>query len=397
MTTPSTSREALGVFLSQPCSSRSVSWFTVVAFAGWAGCSFSSTAPGTSGNGDASVPVVDGPIASIDAPPGATCYGPAGWQACFATVPTGNVMLKATINTDGGAPCGATPTGWAASQPAACFITGDTLTVPGGGTVATGHKPLVLIAKSLITIAGELDVVIKGAPPIECPLFTKTPNPAAASNVGGGGGAGGSFTTRAGNGGDGDGGAQNGQAGAADLAAPGYLRGGCPGQAGGAENPPEAGDGGLGGSSVYLLSGGEISIQGAINASGSGGRGGDKRAGGGGGGSGGMIVLFAATITIPAAPAPAPVLIANGGGGGGGSTGNRAGTGSDPSVASATAPTPGSGNGGNGYPATANALDGNGGAGTGDGGGGGGGAAGYIQSNHPLPGATVSPSVVIVP
>jgi hypothetical protein len=377
---------------------RSVSWFAVVAFAGWAGCSFNSTASGTGGNRDASVPVVDGPVAPpIDAPPGVTCYGPAGWQACFATLPAGNVMLKATINTDGGAPCGATPTGWAASQPAACFITGDTITVPGAGTVATGHKPLVLVAKSLITVTGELDVVAKGAPPTECQAFSKNPNPAAGGNVGGGGGAGGSFMTQAGNGGNGNGGSQNGQAGPVDPAAPGYLRGGCPGQAGGAQNPPEAGDAGLGGSSVYLLSGGEIMIQGAINASGSGGGGGDKRAGGGGGGSGGVIVLFAATITIPAAPAPAPVLIANGGGGGGGSTGGKALAGGDPSVTSATAPTPGMGNGGNGYPATANALDGTSGAATGDGGGGGGGAAGYIQSNKPLPGATVSPSVVIFP
>jgi len=396
LTTPSTSREALGVFPIQPSCSRNVSWLAVVAFAGWAGCSFNASAPGNNGNHDASVAVGDGPAAPpIDAPPGATCYGPAGWQACFTTLPAGAKMLPKDINTDGGAPCVAPPAGWGAPQPAACFIIGDTITVPGTGTTATGRKPLVLVAKSLITVTGELDFVTKGAPPTECQMFGKDPNPAAVGNVGGGGGAGGSFVTQAGNGGNGDKGSQNGQAGPFDVAAPSYLRGGCPGQAGGAAQANDAGPVGLGGSSVYLLSGGEIALQGSINASGTGGGGGDKRAGGSGGGSGGMIVLFGATITIAAAPAP--VLIANGGGGGGGSIGNKAGPGSDPSVASATTPTPGSGNGGNGYPATANALDGNGGAGTGEGGGGGGGAAGYIQSNRPLTGATVSPSVTLYP
>lgn len=388
------------MFPIQPSCSRTISWLAVVAFAGWAGCSFNASAPGNNGNHDASVGgQLDGPAAPpIDAPPGATCYGPAGWQACFTTLPAGAKMLPKDINTDGGAPCVATPAGWGAPQPAACFIIGDTITVPGGGTTATGRKPLVLVAKSQITVTGVLTVATtKGAQPTECQAFGKDPNPAAGGNVGGGGGAGGSFITRGGNGGSGDNGSQNGQAAPFDLAAPAYLRGGCPGQAGGAANPPEAGDPGLGGSSVYLLSGGDIALQGAINASGSGGGGGDKRAGGGGGGSGGMIVLYGATITIPAAPAPAPVLIANGGGGGAGSTGNKAGPGGDPSVTSATAPTPGGGNGGSGYPATANVLDGNGGQGNGDGGGGGGGAAGYIQSNHPLPGVTVSPSVILYP
>jgi hypothetical protein len=371
----------------------------VVALVGWAGCEFSSTAPSSNGNGDAGAPVVDGPVAPpTDVPPGVTCYGPAGWQACFAALPTGNVALKGTLNTDGGAPCGvAPPMGWAASQPAACFVVGDVITMPAGGTVAMGRKPLVLIAKSLITVTGVLEVVTtKGALPAECAAFGKNPNPAAGGNVGGGGGAGGSFMTRAGNGGNGEGGSQNGQAGLADQAAPGNLRGGCPGQPGGATNPPEAGDPGLGGSSVYLLSGGEIALQGAINASGSGGGGGDKRAGGGGGGSGGMIVLYGATITFAATPVP--VLIANGGGGGGGSTGSKAGAGGDPSVTSPLAPTPGSGNGGQGFPAIANDLDGTSGEGGGGaGGGGGGGGGGYIRSNKSLSGATVSPPAEIDP
>jgi hypothetical protein len=369
------------------------------ALAGWAGCSFSATATGN-GNIDASVDsslAIDAPV-GIDAGPGVTCYGPAGWQACFNAAPTGNVMLKGMINTDGGAPClGMQPAEWAARQPEACFIVGDTITVPGGGTVVNGSRPLVLVANLLITVTGVLDLASnsgdKGTQPSECQLFSQDPAPPGVNpDVGGGGGAGGSFMTRAGNGGNGDGAAQNGQASQADAIAPTHLRGGCPGQAGGALAAGDAGTVGLGGGSVYLVSGGEIAIAGGINASGAGGQGGNKRAGGSGGGSGGMIVLYSARLTVSLAPA----LMANGGGGGGGSTGNQALDGSDPSVTSPLLPANGGGNGGQGYPATLNVLDGTGGAGSGDGGGGGGGGAGYIRSNKPLAGAVVSPVADIV-
>ena len=333
--------------------------------------------------------------ATIDGSPGTVCYGPAGWQACFDPAPSGNVNLPGTINTDGGAPCLATqPMGWAAPQPTACFIVGDTITVPAGGTNVNGHKPLVLVARSLITITGVLDVASRrgetGTPPSECQPFSKDPN-VPGGGVGGGGGAGGSFMTRAGGGGNGDGGAQNGQASDADAAVPTHLRGGCVGQAGGALIAGDAGTSGAGGGSVYLVSGGEIVI--ATTGSGR-----IDDAGGGGGGSGGMIVLYSTTLTVPAGP----VLIANGGGGSGGSQsqgGAKGGDGSDPSVASPLAAAAGGGNGGQGYPVAAlNDLDGTGGtAGTGGGGGGGGGAAGYIRSNKPLTAAIVSPPATIVP
>jgi hypothetical protein len=349
---------------------------------------------------DASLPDVPTTIdggPGTDASPGTVCYGPAGWQACFDAAPTGNVMLLGAINTDGGAPClGMSPMGWAAPQPIACFIVGDTITVPGGGTVVTGSKPRVLVANRLIAVTGVLDVASKrgdiGPPPSECQPFSTAPN-VPDTGVGGGGGAGGSFITRAGDGGNGDGGAQNGQASQADIMAPTHLRRGCPGQAGGALAAGDAGTLGLGGGSVYLVSGGEIAIVGAINASGAGGQGGNKRAGGSGGGSGGMIVLYSAKLTVSLAP----VLMANGGGGGGGSPGNQAPDGSDPSVTSPLVPTPAGGNGGQGYPATLNALDGTGGASGGGSGGGGGGGGGYIRSNQPLTGATVSPPVSIAP
>jgi hypothetical protein len=206
--------------------------------------------------------------------------------------------------------------------------------------------------------------------------------------------------TKAGNGGNGDSATQNGQASSADTMAPTHLRGGCPGQVGGASAAGDAGKVGFGGGSIYLISGGEIRLQSSINASGAGGGGGIKNsAGGSGGGSGGTIVLYAATITIPTAPAPA--LMANGGGGGGGAVQNtRGGDGSDPLLTSALQAAGGGGpNGGNGY-AVINPMgvDGASASATGGGGGGGGGGgAGYIRSNKPLVGAVVSPMVDIVP
>jgi hypothetical protein len=399
------SREAPDVRHLPSPPSVSFSWFAAAALVGWAGCGFSSGARGI----DASVDT-QGPDVPIDTPPGVTCYGPAGWLVCFNPVPSGDVTLPAMINTDMNtkAPClTAPPMGWAAPQPAACFIVGDTITVPAGVTDVKGSKPLVLVANRLITVAGVLDASsTRGEPPTlptECLAFSTNPDPPGASTVGGGGGAGGSFMTRGGNGGDGDNGSLNGQSGLADTVPPTHLRGGCPGQAGGAAAAADAGTVGRGGGVVYLISGGDIAIVGAINASGAGGRGSDKRAGGSGGGSGGMIVLYGATITVTPASPPAAVLMANGGGGGGGSTGGKASDGSDPSLLFSLASAPGAsvnngGDGGKGYPvATVNELDGTGGPSNGAGGGGGGAGAGYIRSNKPLTGATVSPAADIVP
>jgi hypothetical protein len=353
---------------------------------------------------DASVgvpPGIDAP-GGIDGGSGMACYGPSGWQVCFASAPTGSIILPSTINTDGGSPClGMQPMGWTAPQPAACFIVGDAITVPSGGTKVNGAKPLVLVARSSITIAGVLDVArhkgVTVTMPTDCFNFSQTPD-APDISVGGSGGAGGSFMTRAGNGGLGDGGTQQGLANPADAVAPTHLRGGCPGQEGGASSFGDIGTPGAGGGSVYLVSGGDIALQSAINASGAGGGGGRNRAGGSGGGSGGMIVLYSATLT----PSLTPVLMANGGGGGAGSPGSiKAPDGSDPSVTSPLTPAAGgatsSGQGGQGYSATGSALDGAVGASIGGGGGGGGGAAGYIRSNHSPTGATASPPADIIP
>jgi hypothetical protein len=287
--------------------------------------------------------------------------------------------------------------GWASPQPAACFIIGDTITVPTGGTNVNGGKPLVLVAHRLVAVAGVLDVASHlgdmVSPPTECRAFSQVPN-APEVGVGGSGGAGGSFMTRGGNGGLGESGSQSGQANAADVTAPTHLRGGCSGQAGGALAAADAGIPGAGGGSVYLVSGGEIDIQRAVNASGSGGGGGNARAGGSGGGAGGMIVLHSPMITW----SMTPVLIANGGGGGSGSQGAKSPDGTDPSVLYPLLPVDGGGNGGSGYPVvTPSDADGINSSLASAGGGGGGGAAGYIRSNKPLTGVMVSPPADIVP
>jgi hypothetical protein len=406
LTIASSRRQAPDMPRIQPSNSGSVAWFAAVALVCGVGCGFNSPGSGNNGGSDAAgvdgPPVVDAP-GDIDGGSGMSCYGPSGWQVCFAPAPTGSVTLPSTINTDGGAPClGTQPMGWASPQPAACFIVGDAITVPGGGTKVNGAKPLVLVARSSITVAGALDVArhrgATAATPTECPNFSQTPDVPDAT-IGGSGGAGGSFMTRAGNGGLGDMGVQIGVANPADAAAPTHLRGGCPGQVGGAAMASDAGTPGTGGGSVYLVSGGDIALQSAINASGAGGIGGKNRAGGSGGGSGGMIVLYSSTLTV----SPTKVLMANGGGGAAGSQGTAKGNdGSDPSVTTPLVPTAGGisatgGQGGQGYPATGGALDGAAGGSGGGGGGGGGGAAGYIRSNKPLTGATVSPPVDIVP
>ena len=403
LTTPTASREAPDVRDNQPFLSASVSWFTAAALAACAGCGFSSRGGGNNQGPDASVdaPDVDASMPPNDGGSGLTCYGPAGWQACFTSPPTGSFNLPGTINTDnpgGKDPClSMQPMGWSAPQPDACFIVRDTITVPGGGTMVDGSRPLVLVAKTKITVGGVLDVASHlgdtGTQPTECQPFIQDPNPPSTGNVGGGGGAGGSFMTQAGSGGHGDNSTQNGQASPADTTAPTHLRGGCPGQAGGATAPTDAGAVGLGGGSVYLLSGAAIVLQKSINASGAGGQGGNNRAGGSGGGSGGMIVLYSTTLTVSAGS----VLMAHGGGGGGGSTGNKAPDGNDPSLALPLQPASGGGNGGDGYPATMNALDGGNVTRGGGGGGGGGGGAGYIRSNHMLTTAVVSPPAEIVP
>jgi hypothetical protein len=397
--------------------------FSVVVVAGAlgaGGCGFDGRS-GSQSPPDALPPGPDGSIpdaALPDAPvvgPGPGCLGADRLPVCVDTPPTGSLTLSGTLDTDHGDPCLATqPASWAA-QPAACFVMARSIAIDS--LTVIGHRALVVFATSHLTVAAKLDVASHrsplgavatgpGSPSMECSGFSRDP----VNGPGGGGGAGGSFMTLAGDGGTGD--VTNHGGGLPHdplVGAPGRLRGGCPGQvaAGGGVD-----DGGAAGGAVYLVSGGDIAIDGTINASGAGGAGGTADNGGSGGGSGGMIVLFASAITTT----PASALIALGGGGGGGAASASAGVpatgaganGSEPQLASPSAAAAGGsggaytgggdggdgGNGGSGFPATGANLDGVSGE-DGAGGGGGGGGAGYIQSNQSLGPATVLPAAAI--
>ena len=373
-------------------------WLAAAALAG--GCGFGAA---VSRPGDGTI--ID---AAVDAPPdiaaNLTCYGPAGaWRVCLDAPASGATVLPPMIDTDKDSRClKAQPAGWTeAMQPEACFIQGETITVPAP-TAVTGGRPLVLVASTQITVNGVLDVashVISTKPPrtsADCKAFGRAPE--SVSNGGSGGGAGGSFITRAGNAGEGQDNqgalVTNGVSALEDGVAPAHLRGGCAGQVGGAKNAGEAGRPGGGGGAVYLVAGGAIALNAIINASGAGGAGGNKGSGGSGGGSGGMIVLHSPQITSGAAGG----LLANGGGGAGGGTTPANGVdGSDPSLFAPFAPTPGGNNGGMGFPASSNQLDARAGSVAGAGGGGGGGASGYIRSNTATGAITLSPGVDLVP
>lgn len=301
------------------------------------------------------------------------------------------VVLPPTVDTNGGSPCATQqPVGWIqAGHVPACVVFARTITVDS--TTVRGSRGLVLAATESIHITGSLDVSsrmgIAGPAALTAPCDTL-------SDAGPrSGGAGGSFMTAGGHGGahmnpSGAGGLP----GAALMTPPPALRGGCPGQQGGDSVSP----GGHGGGAVYLVAGGEIDLQpgAVINASGAGALPGTEvSAGGGGGGSGGMIVLFAQSIQAASA-----FILANGGGGGEGNDANAiAAAGGDPIPTTPLVSAPGGtgnmgGNGGRGFaqgsPAGAGASGNNN-----NGAGGGGGGAGYIQSNQPLTGATVSPAL----
>ncbi|HEY6180471.1 MAG TPA: hypothetical protein VIX73_38780, partial [Kofleriaceae bacterium] len=288
------------------------------------GCGFgdNSAKPGPDGGvqpdgGTGPVPDASPP----DMTPGnPLCFGPMGWQLCLDAVPSGVVTLTGTLDTDRtdtspSNPCLPTqPASWTASlQPDACIVVGDKVTV--ASLIASGKRPLVIIGGSAIAVTTLLDVGSRHLPPAgaganstECQPFKRDPG----IGTGGGGGAGGSFGGQAGNGGQGNNGNRtNGQAADADVGDPARLRGGCPGQAGGNSRD---GDVGAGGGAVYLVSGGTITIMGAIDASGAGGLGATANNGGSGGGSGGLIVLHGAAISTTATS----LVFASGGGGSGG-------------------------------------------------------------------------------
>lgn len=397
-----------------------------MALAAAPGCGFSSSAAKPGVDGGPGGPGIDAPPGTgsdggtgVDAPPSGTtpvCYGPTGWQVCLDAKPTGQIQLSGALpdpgifDTDHSEQClKTTPASWTATQPDACIVAGDTLGVASLSIV--GNRPLVLVAETRINVTVLLDaashrnssptarVGAGTAAAADCKPFPSNPG----SGPPGAGGAGGSFMFPGGNGGTGDGtSVPGGQAATGFVGGPSKLRGGCAGQPGAGG---KADDGGAGGGAVYLVSAGTIAISGTIDVSGAGGAGQDNLHGGGGGGSGGMIVLVAATIT----PSGAAALIASGGGGGGGSAQSGAmmkgQDGHEPNLGMPLVAAAGGmggvlnfgegGDGGAGYPADATTvplLGGHSGD-TGAGGGGGGGGGGYIQANHGLTGAAVSPPV----
>src|SRR5262249_46360113 len=150
-----------------------------------------------------------------------------------------------------------------------CVVAGRTITIEAGTIVrATTMLPLVLIADITLEVRGEIDASSQplsagagGANAAACPAGT---DPTLR-----GGGQGGSCGAVGGAGGDGVTGGMGGTAGAAIV--PTALRAGCRG----ASTAALTGGGGEGGGAVYLIAGDSITISGKVNASGSGGAGGD--------------------------------------------------------------------------------------------------------------------------
>lgn len=368
-----------------------------------AGCSYTPRGgPGTTDaptddgmTGDAT----DAPDAPIDAT--GFCLGAAPFTVCTMTPPMGNIGFNftGTIDTDlcpsiAGLAAQKVPQ---ANGPMLCVLSGMTVSFNGGTLTGQGSLPLALFASGDLTIQGGATIDVSGEAVGAGGSFAGCGVPAAGADDGngGGGGAGGSFGTNGGNGTSVSGAGAGGTATAG--AVPTFLRGGCNGGKGGDANGSIGGAGGRGGGAVYLLAGGTLTINGKLNASGSGGLATNVlgRGAGGGGGSGGMIAVFGAGgITI----AGGAQLWANGGGGGGGSdgTGNEGGDGMqalNPNVngLGGTQGASGATAGGNGAKATE--LGAAGGGGADKSGGGGGGGVGWIEnvSGGALANGSISP------
>jgi hypothetical protein len=329
------------------------------------------------------------------APP--VCFGAMPFQVC---VPMPQAPLEiagsAMTTTAEGATCAGGRGVVATMGGVSVCVLAGTSAILTGTTRTTGDLPLVIASLTTLEVAGTLDVASHksgdpGAGAIGAVCLGATTISGTNAASGAGGGAGGSFGGAGGRGGDGPVGAPGGLAPPLIQPPIDVLRGGCAGGPGGSGSGVKS-VGGDGGGAVYLVANQSITIEGAVDASGGGGRAGLHGAGGGGGGgSGGMIVLAAPAI------AATGTLFANGGGGAGGATNNTDGhDGTDPTSAFAAA-SPGGAAGGQ---ATNGGIGGfgttNGGsamqAGAASGAGGAGGGTGVIRvlQGGPL-GGSVSP------
>lgn len=301
--------------------------------------------------------------------------------------PTTPVTLAADIDTDTDPRCDA-------HVALHCVIAGSTIAIADGTIiVATGSRPLALVAADTVDLAGTLDASSTIAGQLGAntqPMGQCLGQVAAAANNGnGGGGAGGSFGAVGALGGGGNNNVNTGgKPGPAEVPVA-SIRGGCKGgdgfQGGGDPTPGAAGGGAL-----VIVAGTKIQVEstGRVFASGAGGKGGQTQAGGAGGGSGGMIGLDAPMLILDGR------IAANGGGGGEGSTnGSQGNNGVDGAKESVDTPgAGGSGGSGNAGDGGAGATGGNApvnGQTTNNGGGGGGGAVGLFWIHGTITSGTV--------
>jgi hypothetical protein len=324
--------------------------------------------------------IADGPRNDTfgDVGPDGYCYGSSLVRVCFASPPSGTVVPNsADLDTDGSSDCAVTTnaTSW-------CVLAGGDVNIMHN-IVVHGSRPLVVVATGSITVATTLDVASQRGSTTGPGAGADAPGCNASGSIPlGGGGPGGSF---GGTGGPGSGG-QFVAGGPLPVTA---LRGGCPGEDGGGST----GSGGRGGGAVYLIAGMQITVAGAINASGEGGAGGSvANDGGGGGGSGGFIGLESQYVQVSG------MVFANGGGGGEGGQNNTGRAGSDPSSPNNAAA---GGNGGTsaggagGVGSFSSTLDGGagqiGGGNAGSGGGGGGAGVVWLRTAISSGGGQVAP------
>jgi len=204
-----------------------------------------------------------------------------------------------------------------------CGVAFDTVNITQ--LAAIGPRPLLIFARTLLSVEGEVDVASHVTSPTVDPAgvaLACEEGFGVKATGGAGGSAGGSFGTQGGKGGAGNG-AQGGLQ--TTPLIPTFTRGGCAGTQGG-DSAAKGGIGGRPGGAIYFMSPTAIHIasNGRVNASGAGALSADLAAGGGGGGSGGMIVLDAPSILIDG------VMFALGGGGSSGGSTGLGGRGNDP-------------------------------------------------------------------